>query len=289
MLVKELLPKSALAAPFVTHDAGALRAAIVARPAAAVETLAPLASEPSPIFDRALEQHGIMVSRLRAAGVAVTVLDAPAATASGAFVTDAAAIVANGAILMRPSALDRRAEVASVEVALRELGVPIVGAIAAPGLLDGGDVVIAGDVAYVGVAASTGMLGAPRSNAFGRAQFAELARAAGLRVVEIAMASDVHRLRNVFSLVANDLAIVAADKVDASVLGSLTLVHVPKGEQYAAGVLVLGKKRVLGNLRFRESIAMLKKARVAVESIDLWEFGKAGYGPNMLVLPVKRG
>jgi dimethylargininase len=287
--VKELLPQSAFDAPYVTHDAGALAAAIVARPVAAIELLPPLASEPSPIFDRALEQHGIFVGRMRAAGVAVTVLETAAATASGAFVADAAVLVPKGAILMRPSALARRSEVVDIEAALRQLGVPIVGAIGAPGLLDGADVAIAGEIAYVGVAPSTGRLGAPRSNAFGRAQFEEYARAAGLRVVEVPIANDVLRLRSVFSLVAKDVAVVAPDKVDVSVFGDMTLVNVPKGEQYAAGVLTLAPRRVLGNIRFRESIGFMKKAKIAVESIDVWEFGKAGYGPNMLVLPVKRG
>ncbi len=286
--MKELLPSSALSAPFVAHDADALRAAIVARPTAAIDRLPPLASEPSPIFDRALEQHTILIGRLRAAGVEVTVLDSLAQTPSGAFVADAAVIVPNGAILMRPSALARRAEIAAIEIALREFGVPLVGAIGAPGLLDGGDVAIAGDTAYVGVPASTGFLGAPRSNAFGRAQFEEYARAAGMRVVEVPLASDVQRLRTVFTLVARDLAVVAPDKVDVSALSGLTFVEVPKGEQYAAGVLTLGPRRVLGNLRFRETIGMMKKAKIAVESVDLWEFGKGGYGPNLLVLPVKR-
>ena len=72
-------------------------------------------------------------------------------------------------------------------------------------------------------------------------------------------------------------------------LGDLRVVEVPRGEEFAAGVLALGEGRVLANLRFRESLAMLRKAKIAVEAIDLWEFGKAGFGPFSLVLAVKRG
>ncbi len=43
------------------------------------------------------------------------------------------------------------------------------------------------------------------------------------------------------------------------------------------------------NLRFRDSIGLLRAAKIDVEAIDLWEFGKAGVGPFQLVLATKRG
>jgi hypothetical protein len=67
------------------------------------------------------------------------------------------------------------------------------------------------------------------------------------------------------------------------------VVALPRGEEYAAGVLPIGERRVIANLRFRESIAIMRKAKITVDAIDLWEFGKAGYGPFALVLAVKRG
>jgi hypothetical protein len=54
-------------------------------------------------------------------------------------------------------------------------------------------------------------------------------------------------------------------------------------------VLALGGGRVIANLRYRESLARLRDAKIAVEAIDLWEFGKAGAGPFSLVLATKRG
>jgi N-dimethylarginine dimethylaminohydrolase len=69
----------------------------------------------------------------------------------------------------------------------------------------------------------------------------------------------------------------------------MKIVEVPRGEELAAGVVALGERRVIANLRFRESVKLLRKAKIAVEAIDLWEFGKAGFGPFSLVLAVKRG
>ncbi len=163
---------------------------------------------------------------------------------------------------------------------------PIVGRIEPPGVLDGGDVEFGAGRAWIGVVKSAGL--SRRSNELGRRQFAALAKQAGLETVEVALAAAPLRLRNVCSFVADDVAIVAPDVVDAAALGSVARIEVPRGEEYAAGVLVLRARAVVANLRFREAIPALRRAKIAVEAIDLWEFGKAGAGAFSLVVPLKR-
>jgi len=259
----------------------------VLRPATAVDRLIPVAGEPSPIAERAIEQHGILVQTLRDRGVTVTVLDPVLETPAETFVGDVAIVLGPGAIIARPAPVERRAETAAVQAALVAAGLPILGQIVAPGLLDAADVVVAGEIVYVGVAPAGGDLRA-RSNALGRAQLAELAAAHGLRTVEVGLTTSALRLRNVLCFVAADTAIVAPTRVDVTALSGLRLVEIPLGEEYAAGVLALGGRRVLANLRFRESLLVFRAAKIAVEAIDLWEFGKAGAGPFSLVLATKR-
>jgi dimethylargininase len=175
-----------------------------------------------------------------------------------------------------------------VEAALTALGIPIVGRIQAPGLLDGGDVVLAGDRAFVGVPRPGAGL-RPRSNELGRRQLAALLEAANIRVVELATAPHVSRLRDAFNLVAADAAVAAPERVDLVPVTGLQIIEVVRGEEAAAGLLAFGERRAIVNLRFRESIKLLRAAKVAVEAIDLWEFGKAGVLPFQLVLPTKRG
>jgi dimethylargininase len=275
------------AGPYVRSDAGSLAAAIVCTPSAAVDRLPPLASEPAPIAERALEQHGILVQRLRARGATVTVLEPSLENATESLVADCAVVFGAGAVLMRPSAVERRAEVAAVERALAALGVPIVGRIEAPGLLDGTDVALAGDRLFIGVARPGSGLRA-RSNELGRRQLAALAEAADLRVVELAIARDVARLRSVFNVVAADTVIAAPDWIDLVPVRDMRVIEVPRGEEYAAGVIAFGERRVIANLRFRESIRLMRSAKIDVEAIDLWEFGKAGAGPFQLALAVER-
>jgi dimethylargininase len=273
--------------PFVGHDAGVLAGAVVLRPSTAVDRLVPLQGEPSPIAERAIEQHQILVGTLRERGVAVHVLEPVLGTPTEALVGDLAILLPAGAVIARPSAVERRAETAAIETALTDLGIPIIGRIGAPGLLDAADVTLAGETLYIGVPQSGGGLRA-RSNALGRSQIEAIATANGLHTIELAVAPNVLRLRNVLSFVGKDTAVVAPSRIDTARLSGLRLIELPLGEEYAAGVLALGELRVIANLRFRESLTMLRKAKIAVDAFDLWEFGKAGAGPFSLVLPIKR-
>ena len=115
----------------------------------------------------------------------------------------------------------------------------------------------------------------------------QAARVAG-RCEILLVARDVPRLRDVFSVIGSDTVVAAPDRVDLVPVTGFRIIELPRGEEFAAGVLPLGERRVLANLRFRESLAIMRKAKIAVEAIDLWEFGKAGFGPFSLVLAVKR-
>jgi N-dimethylarginine dimethylaminohydrolase len=110
-----------------------------------------------------------------------------------------------------------------------------------------------------------------------------------MSVVELAIAPTVPRLRNVFNLVAADAVVAAPEMVDLVPVSNMRVIELPCGEEFAAGVLAFGERRAVVNLRFRESIGLLRAAKVEVEAIDLWEFGKAGAGPFQLVLATKRG
>ena len=274
--------------PYVHSDAGTLAGAVVMTPTAAVDRLPPLQGEPWPIAERAIEQHAILVRTLRDRGVDVTVLEAVRKTPTEPLVGDCAVVLAGGAVIARPSAVERRHETAAVEQALAAMGIPVIGRIEAPGLLDAGDVAVAGDRVFVGVPQAGAGLRA-RSNEFGRRQLAAIVEAQGGSTLELSVAPNVSRLRDVFSLVGADTIVAAPQRVDLVPVRDMKIVEVPRGEELAAGVLAFGERRVIANLRFRESIKLLRKAKIEVEAIDLWEFGKAGVGPFALVLAVKRG
>lgn len=276
--------KQLLEAPYVHSPVARLRDAVLITPGAALDRVVPVQGEPSPIVERAKEQHATLVRTLTDSGVRVHPLESADESGYATFVADCALVLERGAIMLRPSRIDRRRETPAVERKLADLGIPILGRIEAPGLLDGGDVALASGVAYVGVP-----IGVHRSNTIGRAQLDAILSAAGIRAVELALAPEVPRLRDIFSVVADDLVVVAGDYLDVAPLaGAAQLVAIPRGDQLGAGLLTLAPKRVIANLRFRVALPLLRKAKIDVTAIDLWEFGKIGAGPSSLVLPLKR-
>jgi dimethylargininase len=264
----------------VGEPTGTLRAALLVKPNRSIERAKPLPGEPGAVYAWALEQHAVLCKTLRYCGVETVVLDAHGDDAYESSVADAAVAFEDGAMLMRPTALSRRAEADRTEAEFARLDVPLAGHIVAPGLLDGTDVLLAGNTAFIGVG--------ERGNDLGRKGFAEVARAHGYRAVEVPVAPGVPSLRAVAGAVAKDTVVLAADKVDSAAFAGFKTVVLERGEELAAGMLCLGEGRALVDIRFRTALKAMRRAGLTVESIDLYDFHKIGLTPSMLVMPLKR-
>jgi dimethylargininase len=259
---------------------GKLRAAVLVRPSATLERAKALPGEPGAVYARALEQHEILVKTLGFFGVEAIVLESHDEDPYETAIADAAVVLEDGAFIMRPTAMQRRAEADRFEAECAKRDLPIAGSIEAPGLLDGGDVLLIERTAYLGVSA--------RGNAIGRAGFTAVASAHGFKVVEVQLAPDVSSLRSVASAVARDTVVIAPNKLDASVFEGLKKIELAQGEERAAGVLCLGEHHVIADVRYRTALARMRKAGVVVEGIDLYDFEKVGITPSLLAMAVKR-
>lgn len=264
----------------VATPTGRLRAAILLCPSASIETAGPLIGEPGAVYAWALEQHNVLRTTLEYFGVTVTVVESRGADPYETSVGDAAVVFEDGAALMRLTSLSRRAEVDRLEADFALMDVPLAGHIAAPGLLDGSDVLLAGGTAFIGIGS--------RGNQLGRSGFAQLARAHGYRVVEVKLADGVQALRAVAGAVAKDTIVLAADKVDPKDFAGFRTIALELGESQAAGVLPLGDGHVLADLRFRTALSTMRRAGITVDAIDLYEFTKLGLTPSMLTLALRR-
>jgi len=264
----------------VAKATGRLRCAVLVRPSAGIERAGARIGEPGAIYARALEQHEVLRSTLEYCGVETIVLGAHASDPYEVSAGDSAVVFEDGAVMMRPTAMSRRAEADRMQAEFAQLDVPLAGHIASPGLLDGTDVILAGETAFVGVGS--------RGNALGRDGFAKLAGARGYRVVEVRLAPGVLSLRCVAGAVAKDTIVVGADKADVAAFSGFRTIVLERGEELAAGVLCLGERHVLADIRYRTSLAQMKRAGITVESIDLYEFTKLGVAPSMLALALKR-
>lgn len=263
------------------HPTGALRAALLIAPSLAIENARPLAGEFNAIFPRARAQQEILSKTLRYFGCETAVLEAPSADPYASVAVDAALVFENGVVIMRPSSMTRRSESAWLEAELVKRDVPIAGHIAAPGLLDGSDVLLVGNTAFVGVST--------RSNALGRSGFAHIAKAHGFSIREVRIADPAAPLRAYAGAVSADTVVLAPEaNVDHAAFDGFKVFTASLGHERGAGVLNLGDHHVLANVRYPVVIDMLRRSGVIVEAIDLHDFGRVGISPSMLVLDLKR-
>jgi dimethylargininase len=264
----------------VTTPTGRLLAVALVKPSRAIEKARPLPGEPGAVYSRTLEQHDALRKTLEYFGVEVILLDSHASDPYETAVADDAVAFADGAVMMRLTPMSRRAEVDRLQSEFGRIDVPMAGHIAAPGLLDGTDVVIAGGTAFVGVG--------KRGNDLGRRGFTQLARSHGFAVREVNLAPDVPALRAVAAAVAPDTILLGGDKVDASAFSGYKTVVLERGEELGAGVLCLDERHVVADIRYRTSLAIMRQAGIGVEAIDLYDFTKVGITPAMLALVLRR-
>lgn len=266
----------------VANPTGALRAAVLVAPTPAIENARPLAGEPNAMYARAHAQQEILAKTLRFFNCEVTILQTSSQDPCATAAVDAAIVFENGAVVMRPGSMSRRPESAWMEEEFVERGIPIAGHIAAPGLLDGSDVLLVGNTAFIGVS--------KRSNALGRNGFAQIAKAHGFEVREVRLSGvESPSLRAFAGALSADSVVLAPEShIEHAAFHGFKIFTAPVGHERGAGVLNIGEHHVVANVRYPRVIDVLRRGGVTVEAIDLHDFGRIGISPSMLVVDLKR-
>jgi len=257
-----------------------LRRALIVMPSPAIENARPLPGEPNAVHSRAVAELAVFAKTLRFLGCDVTELQSRSPDPLASSVADVAVVFESGAAIMRPSSPARRAEAAWIEEEFESRDVPIAAHLSAPGLLDGGDVVLAGRTAFIGVSS--------RSNALGREGFAGIARAHGFEPVEVRLASNVPSLRAVCGVLSEDALVIAPERLDRVAFAGFKTLMVELGDEFGAGVLNIGHSHVIADVRFPRVIDALRDSGTQVDAIDLYDFGRIGLTPSVLAIDLKR-
>lgn len=182
-------------------------------------------------IDRAVAaaQHGQYELALAAAGCHVERLPDTPDLADSVFVEDTAVVFPELAVITRPGALSRRAEIDSVAAALQRYRTLRV--IEAPGTLDGGDVLRVDRRVFVGRSS--------RTNDAAIAQLRDILAPHGYTVDAIETAACLH-LKSAATALDDDLVLVNPEWIDTRRLSGLKLVDVDPAEPSAANALRIG-------------------------------------------------
>jgi N-dimethylarginine dimethylaminohydrolase len=248
----------------------------------------------APDLRMAAAQYESFLELLARSGVPVVACPAAAGhlTLDSIYVRDASVMCAAGAILCRMGKPQRAAEPAALADTYRALGVPIVGAIEAPGKLEGGDLTWLGPrIAAVGRGY--------RTNDEGIRQLRVLLGDTIDELIVVPLPhyrgpSDVFHLMSIISPVDRDLAVVYSPLMSVAFRERLLdlgyrLVEVPdhEFESMGANVFALSPGRALmvaGNPATR---AALERAGAEVLVYDGSEISlKGGGGPTCLTRPL---
>lgn len=208
-------------------------------------------------------QHRRYADALASLGCRLVELGAEPDLPDSVFVEDTAVVLDEIAVLTRPGADSRRAEVDSIAAAL-ERWRPCI-RIEAPGTLDGGDVLRVGRSIFVGQSG--------RSNADGIRQLTVAAVPHGYEVVPVPVQGCLH-LKSAVSLVGPDTLLINRDWVDRGHWPGLRCIEVHPEEPHAANALWIGDS-VMHASSGPRTHDRLAAAGLRVLQVDVSEMEKA--------------
>lgn len=219
---------------------------------------------------RADAQHTLYRAALEQAGAVVTLLPALADYPDSCFVEDTSVILPELVIRTRPGALSRQGEVALIAPHLPADRPHVT--IAAPGTLDGGDVLVVGKDIFIGLTA--------RSNAEAVAQVAAAVGKFGYRITGVPLAGALH-LKTAASALADDLVLVNTDWLDPAIFECRHIASAP-AEPFAANSLTIGN--TVFHAMGEATLARIAAAGFDARFLDISEFAKAEAGLTCLSL-----
>lgn len=211
----------------------------------------------------ARQQHLQYQQALAALGCTVISLPAEAELPDAVFVEDTALVLDEIAVMTRPGAASRRAEVESIAAILSRYR-PLL-KITEPGSLEGGDVMRHGRLIYVGLSA--------RSNPEGIGQLAELIAPHGYTVRALPISGCLH-LKSAVTLVADNTVLVQPEWIDAGEFSGYRVIHVDPREAHAANAVRAGTGLIYPSC-FPYTLDRLREAGIEVRTVDVSELQKA--------------
>lgn len=217
-----------------------------------------------------LAQHGEYVRMLEALGIEVTVLEPDERYPDSCFVEDTAVVTSAVAVVTRPGAPSRRGEEAAIEPLLAKHRA--IARIEAPGTVDGGDVLVLGERALIGLSA--------RTNADGAEQLAGILGDHGMRCTTLEVGGGLH-LKSSINALGEYRLLVTPEFSEHPELGTFERVVVPCVETYAGNSLWVNDHAIVP-AGFPATRALIERLGTTTIEADVSEFRKMDGGLTCL-------
>jgi dimethylargininase len=165
--------------------------------------------------------------------------------------------------------------------ALKANGEECIGEIIAPGTVEGGDVVLAGNVAFIGRSI--------RTNQDGIKQLSGLLAEMGYEIRIIVLPDTILHLDKVLMVLGSRQVLYCKELVTQKQIEGFKGLGISCGGDTTANIICLGDQELIINRSNAKVAECLGRKGYTVHNLDLSEFAKGMGGPNCLIMPVKRG
>lgn len=267
----------------IRNEGDTLRRVILAAPLteyAKIDDLAAHNFKKPPDKDRAIEQHTYLRDLLESFAVEVITLEELQGHPNSVFVRDTAVITPDGALIMNMGLASRRNETFWIEQELSIRNIPIIDHITNTATAEGGDVILAGEIAFIG--------NSSRTNNVGTDQVARVLLRMGYRVRITTVPAPYLHIGGAMSVIAPGRVLCTGDVFPDRYFEGFETITVPQSDFISGNVITVRPNEVIADSSNKKTIDILRKNNVIVHDIDLSEFVAGTGGPSCLILPVLR-
>lgn len=226
-------------------------------------------------YEIAVYQHENYVKTLERCGLKVEVLEQLEEYPDSCFVEDVAILTKKCAIITNPGATTRKGEINYIEETIAKYyPQEKIEKIKFPGTLDGGDVMMLGDIFYVGKS--------ERTNEEGIKQLSKILEKYNLKVIKIELDKILH-LKTGVNYLENNTLLIIKELYDEEEFREYKKIVVPKDEEYGAnslwinGIVIVPKGYV-------KTKKLLEENGYKTVEVDTSEFRKIDGGLSCLSL-----
>jgi len=229
--------------------------------------------------EKAMEQHAALCKLLRESGCEVLDMPEMKGHPNSVFTRDMAVCTPNGYVKLRPGIETREEEGEWIARFLDSTGEPCAGEILSPGTVDGGDVFLLGDVAFIGRSR--------RTNDEGIRQLGDILRAMDYEMRPVDLPNQYLHLDQTIGVLGPDRLICCEGMYDRGLFAGIDTVAMTC-TKYNANIICLGESEIIAPSMNTGVIRAAEEHGVTVHRVDLLEFWKGTGGPNCLIMPVER-
>jgi dimethylargininase len=171
----------------------------------------------------------------------------------------------------------RRGEESWMARHLESLGMKGVGSITGNGTVEGGDVILTGSIAFIGLSG--------RTNQEGVNQISAILNSMNFKVRSIAVPKTFLHLGGAMSVLSPDDVLCCQGIFPVDFFDGFNRVDVPRNNFVSGNVISLGNHEVIADQTNTSAINILKQNGYQIHPLDLSEFIKGTGGPSCLILP----